>query len=477
MRIISLYAENFKKLQAIEITPDGNFVQITGKNGQGKSSTLDAIWVALAGLGVAPKRPIRKGAESAKIRLDLGEIIVTRHFKQAESGAFTTSLTVESAEGARYPSPQKMLDSLIGALSFDPIAFIGMEPKEQFNYCRRFVPDMDFDALARADSADRTRRTEIGRLQTQEESAAVTIVVPADTPKEEIDVTALTRELADAGSKNLAEQERKNRYDAAVEKVQALRMRAAECPPRIEQDRADRQTRYDRQIVDIEMQIRDLRLKADRLKDECDASNKEAAAVLTRHAADFNKEADDLQARIDGAKPFEKLIDTTDLATKIEAARKVNLNVGKLIQRNKHTSTAKTLKQQYDALTAQIAKRETDKRAAIGAAKFPVEGLTFGDGAVLLNEFPLEQASDAEKLRVSVALGMAANPKLKVVFIRNGSLLDEDGLRLVSEMADKQDCQVWLEKVDGSGKVGIVLENGLIKQSADDTERGDEESK
>jgi hypothetical protein len=469
VKIISLQAENFKKLQAIEITPDGNFVQITGKNGQGKSSTLDAIWVALAGLGVAPKQPIRKGAESAKIRLDLGEIIVTRHFKQADSGAFTTSLTVESAKGARYPSPQKMLDSLIGALSFDPIAFIGMEPKEQFNYCRRFVPDVDFDEFALADSADRTRRTEIGKLQRQEESAAVVIVVPPNTPVEETDITALTEALGNAAKNNLAEEQRKNRYDNAVAKVAELRVRAQTLLSQIDKDRADRQSRYDRQGADIERQIRDLRLRADRLKEECDAEYKASADRLTDESKTVSDEANELQIKVDGAKEFERPIDTTELAAQIEAARKVNLNVAKLIQRNKHASTAKTLKQQYDALTAQIAKREADKRAAIGAAKFPVEGLTFGDGAVLLNEFPLEQASDAEKLRVSVALGMAANPKLKVVFIRNGSLLDEDGLRLVSEMADKNDVQVWVERVASDGKVGIVLENGLIKAHEETT--------
>lgn len=463
MKIISLRAENFKKLQAIEITPDGNFVQITGKNGQGKSSTLDAIWVALAGLGVAPKQPIRKGAESAKIRLDLGEIIVTRHFKHAESGAFTTSLTVESAKGARYPSPQKMLDSLIGALSFDPIAFIGMEPKEQFDYCRRFVPDVDFDAFGLADSADRTRRTEIGKLQRQEEAAAVTISVPPDTPAEEVDLTTLTDELGHAAKNNLEEEQRKNRFDNAVARVADLRARAQEIIGRIDKETADRHSRYDRQLADIERQIRDLRLKADRLKGECDAEDTTSAAESNESARLLDVEANELQAKIDASKPFERPIDTTELASQIETARRVNVSVAKLIQRNKHTSTAKTLKQQYDALTAQITKREADKRAAIGAAKLPVDGLSFGDSAVLLNELPLDQASDAEKLRMSVALGMAANPKLKVVFIRNGSLLDEDGLRLVSEMADKNDVQVWVERVSSDGKVGIVLENGLIK--------------
>ena len=36
MKIITLTAENIKKLVAVEIKPDGSLVQITGKNGQGK---------------------------------------------------------------------------------------------------------------------------------------------------------------------------------------------------------------------------------------------------------------------------------------------------------------------------------------------------------------------------------------------------------------------------------------------------------
>lgn len=463
MRIISLQAENFKKLQAIEITPDGNFVQITGKNGQGKSSTLDAIWVALAGLDASPKRPIRKGAESARIRLDLGEIKVMRYFKETTEGAFTSSLTVESAAGARYQSPQKMLDGLIGALSFDPVAFIAMEPKGQFNYCRRFVPEIDFEELANADRGDRQRREELGRLEKQERAAATVIVVPADTPEAETDITALTCELEEAGKKNLAEQERKGRYDNAVQKVADLRARAQGTLKQIPLDRADREQDCNRELADIEAQIRQLQDRAIQTSQRWENSIKENESVLTQRAKALNQEADDMHGRIDASKPFDKPIDTGALVTRISAARVLNENVRKLIERNKHRSTADRLAQQYKDLTAAIQKREADKQTAISAAVMPIQGLSFGEGIVLFNNVPLDQASDAEKLRVSVALSMAANPKLKVVFIRNGSLLDEDGLRLVAEMADQQGVQVWIERVASDGKVGIVLEDGRIK--------------
>ena len=44
MKIVRLTAENFKRLIAVEITPQGNVIQITGKNGAGKSSLMGAMF-------------------------------------------------------------------------------------------------------------------------------------------------------------------------------------------------------------------------------------------------------------------------------------------------------------------------------------------------------------------------------------------------------------------------------------------------
>src|SRR3989304_5788661 len=135
MKILKLTAENVKKLRAVEITPTGELVEITGRNGAGKSSVLDSLWWALAGTKHIQAVPIRKGATKARIRLDLGELTVERRF--SEKGP---TPTVENAEGARFTSPQGILDALLGALTFDPLAFVGQEPREQFETLRRLLP-------------------------------------------------------------------------------------------------------------------------------------------------------------------------------------------------------------------------------------------------------------------------------------------------------------------------------------------------
>ena len=141
MRIVRLQAENVKRLRAVEIAPDGNVVVIAGRNAQGKSSVLDAIWMALAGGSGAKEtsRPISDGEERASVVLDMGDIVVTRRW--TSSG---TTLEVTSPDGARYPSPQSLLDGLLGRLSFDPLAFAQQDPKGQLATLLSVV-DLPFD--------------------------------------------------------------------------------------------------------------------------------------------------------------------------------------------------------------------------------------------------------------------------------------------------------------------------------------------
>ena len=85
MKIVQLYSENFKRLKAVEITPDGNVIYISGKNGEGKTSVLDVIWSTLQHRATSKQipTPLRAGTDKGVNILDLGKYIVTRTYSDS----------------------------------------------------------------------------------------------------------------------------------------------------------------------------------------------------------------------------------------------------------------------------------------------------------------------------------------------------------------------------------------------------------
>lgn len=423
MKIVRLAAENFKRLRAVEIIPNGdNIIEIRGKNAQGKSSVLDAIWCAVGGGDVLPSKPIRRGAETARIQLDLGEIVVTRRFTAAGS-----NVVVEAASGARFRSPQHMLDELIGAIAFDPLEFCRMEPKKQLDRLRRLVKlDVDIDALDGQNARDYERRTEVNRDAKRLRGQASGIQYPAELPAAPVDIAALTERLRQAGDDNTQLERRKARRQTAAAEASLERRTAAQ-----RRDEAE-----------------GLRRRAEELD--------RTAAELEAHAAQIDKD-------IAEAPPLPEPVDTTELVAALEAARTVNAHLEAKGRRETLEAEAAALEARAAELTAAMEARSQAKTAAIAAAQMPVAGIGFGDGEVLFNDLPLDQASQAEKIRVSVALAMAAAPKLRVLCVRDGSLLDQESWRLLAELVEGADYQCWVEVTDNDGRTGIIIEDGAVR--------------
>lgn len=423
MRIVQLTAENYGRLSAVDIRPTGDVVEITGRNAQGKTTVLNAIWSALKHAENVQSVPIHVGANSARIRLDLGELIVERRF--TPSG---TTLTVENADGARFRSPQAVLDALVGALSFDPLAFTRKKPREQFDDLRQIAKvEVDFDALDALNKRDFERRTEVNR-QAKAAKAQAEALPP------------VTVEAADKFVETQAElldrMEKASQHNAAID-AEIMR-------------RQTMRERYESLAADVEKQ----KIEAARLRD--------LAAMHDRLAATAAHEAADIRDDLGAAPELPASENVADLRARLDKVREFEKTLAQADMRKRHEEAAADLERMANAITDAMAAREKQKADAIAAAKFPVDGLGLSDGEVTLNGIPLAQSSSAEQLRVSLAVAMAANPKLRVIRIQDGSLLDPDSLAVIERMAADADFQVWIERVDASGKVGIVIDDGKV---------------
>jgi len=419
MKVVTLIAENVKKLRAVEITPDGAVVAITGKNGAGKSSVLDALWWALAGTKHIQAVPIRKGASKARIKLDLGELVVER--KISKSGS---QLTVKSADGAKYASPQGMLDELLGALTFDPLAFVNEKPADQLEQLKA-IAGLDFDEVDTANEVDYMKRLEINREAKRLRASAESIEVPADTEAVAIDTGPIKDAMAAAAEINSKRERQQADKNALATRIEGVEELAEGC----------------------KRKAADLREAAKREEHE-QTKHEQLAMELRRKLVEMPTPV--------------KAVDVEELRSKLDAAEEQNAIVDQINKKADYMRRARVEEEKSEKLTSAMRQRDDDKAQAIANAPMPVEGLGFGDGYVTLNGIPFEQASTSEQLRVSASIAMAANPKLRVIRIKDGSALDSDSMKALGDLATEKDYQVWIEKVDESGKVGIVIEDGAV---------------
>ena len=415
MKIVSLAAENFKRLRAIMIKPDGSTVIVGGKNGAGKSSALDAIRAALGGKKHCPEEPVRRGAKKAQIVLESEELTVTRTFSKKG-----TALEVTAKDGTTFASPQAMLDKLVGSLSFDPLEFSRMKPPAQSEVVRRLV-GLDFSELDEKRANLYADRTMAGRDLKSAVALLDTLPI-VEAPESEVSVSNAMQELTRRRTVNNSNAETREDLLQFTRDTDRLTERLAE----IEGD-------------------------LDRLSKE----HRETKNRRNSRNEQFHKQSNEIGKLKDE--------DTAEIEAVIEGAEETNRKVRAVADRERAGVQHDKLAAAVVILNRKIESIDEEKAEAIQSAKYPLDGLQVTDDGVELNDLPFEQASSAEQLRCSVGMGLALNPELKVLLVKDGSLLDEDSLKLIAEMATAADAQVWIERVGKGDECTVIIEDGSIE--------------
>lgn len=408
-RIVALKAQNVKKLQAVEIhPPEGESVVVVGgENAQGKTSVLDSIMYALAGTKNIPEDAIRHGEKKAVIEIDLGELKVTRVLGKG------AKLEVKASDGEKLGSPQTILDRLAGKLTFDPLHFqrLSENPsgrRMQAEILKELV-GLDFSDEEVAKKKLFDKRTDVNRDLKKLEVQVEEMPFYPQVPDEKIDIQQVAEQLHEAANHN--------------ETQQKLTVSLGQLEGELQ--------KVTRELQELEKR-----------KKEIISEKVEVAKKLSN---------------------FER-IDTEELKKKLATAQEVNEKREKNLQRQKLNQEISKLQKESEELTDKLEKIEKRKQKALNEAEMPIKGLSFTEEGVLLNGVPFHNCSSAEQLKLSVAMSIKMNPALKIMLIRDGSLLDEKSLETLREMASKSGHQVWLERVGKDEDCTVIIEDGAVIQ-------------
>lgn len=407
LKIHSLEVENIQRVRAVRIDTKGApMVLIGGKNEQGKSSTLNAILMAICGGRTIPEEPVHGNEGEGRITLDLGDLKITRTIQPDR----THKVRIEKADGTRLI--QRDLNELIGKNTLDPVEFDNLPQREQIKALAD-IAGVDLAAIEGRRRSLYEDRTAVRRQAEAARAEADAATFPEDAPTEEPSVSKAQARVETARTL-------RDELDGHRRGIERLDARANE---------------IDERLAQLALEIEALDAESLRVK-QSKADHQEA---LTR-----------LEAEDDYDEALEEL---TQISDRVQAYR------DRVAHGEKH-ARATQLETEVSQLTARIKQIDDETKAAIAAAEFPVEGLEIDGDTLRYQGHPFSEAASSVRLRVSVAMAAALNPKLRVIFIRDGSLLDEDSLQEVYAMALQLDCQVFVERVGRGDDGAFIIEDG-----------------
>ena len=423
MRIVRFEAENVKRLRAVAIVPpaDAAVVEIAGRNGQGKSSVLDAILYAIGGKAEQPDLPVRIGETTAHTTIDLGDLVVHREWRESGSQV----LRVQTRDGGTVAKAQERLDSLIERISFDPLGFAALPPAKQRATLAAMI-DVDLDAL---DGVRRTlynRRAEINADAAREEAAARS--GGPITGAKAIDEEALWQAIKDQDAETAAARRWEDEAAAADARCAQAGLAVLAASDALAE-----------KIVAVGAATRVL-----------EAARGTAAEAEARRSAY-------------AATPRPEYPNPAPIREAIRAAQATNARVRTEAALIAHGDKAAAIRATAADLTRQIEDHDADVIERMRTAPWPIEGLGLdAEHGITYRGVPLTQCSSAERIRVACAIGVARTPGIRVMLIREASLLDAESMAVLASMAADHDFQIWMERVGSGGAGAIIIEDGGV---------------
>lgn len=374
---------------------------ITGPNGGGKSSALDALMIAMVDAGGHPSEPVRRGASKGVVRVTFDDgMVVTRTLRRGRA----PQLEVVAGDGEPCKRPQRsVLDKLWSKISWDPTEVYRMPDKELRIQLMRLA-GIDWTALE--DEAGRVykERTIINRDVDKARALLDAMPAHADAPDEPWDTEALIAEL-----------QRRLQHNGQGDDLQ-----------RVLEEATDSVEDRELSIIALEKELLDLQ---NRLK------------LQRGHLAEERRAAQAAQLAAEQHEPA----DVAEIEQQLARSREVNAAVLAKRQREAKAEELRTLETESAKATARLKAIKAEKQRQLEAAKFPVEGLSFSDEGVLYHGLPFAQAEESARLRVSVAIGLKLNPRMPTMICRYGGGLDASSIELLKGIVAEGHGQLLLE--------------------------------
>lgn len=433
MKIQHLRISNILGIAELELSPQG-FTQISGPNGTGKTSVLEAIKAVLSSGHDATL--LRKGS-------DKGEVVLVLDDGTELSKTVTpaTSTTAVRRDGKKIARPAEAIKALTDVLSVNPVDFLLAPKKERVRVLLESMPlEADTDHLA-----------EIAGIEVKAAPGLHALHVINQVHQQVYDERTGTNRAVREKQATI------NQLDAAVPPAPAgVDGDEAELEQRAADALTAQQTTLDRIRVKLEAlqrkaqaDIEAIRTETQRRIDEIRAEGQAQADAIKADLAEQERKAAGAREKAQAAysqsvQPIQAQLATIRNDREAAGRRKQTLETIANLRIELATLQADSARQ-TDALTA-IDQYKSDLLAAL-----PIPGLEVRDGEILRNGIAFDRLNTAQQVEIAVEVAKLRAADLGVVCVDGLELLDSNTLAAFRESALASGLQLFITRVSDSG--------------------------
>ena len=430
MKINHIKISNILGIDELEFSPDG-FNAITGKNGQGKTSVLEAIKAATGGGHDATL--LRKGSDKGEIVLVLDNgMEITRRVTAARS-------TTDVKEGGKkLTKPADAIRALTDSLSVNPVEFLTSTKKDRVKVLLESMPiSVDAEHLSKISGVkvanqhglqalalvDAVRqqvfddRTGTNRAVKEKEATInqLTLAMP-DLPEGGVEGSEdeLRAQLQAASETREAEEQR------ITSKLAGFQKTTAEA---IQKLRDDAQAQIDAIKAKLDEDVQAERAKLSTIETKANQQRQINVEKFTAAAGPIRE-------------TLAVIVGNRDAAAKREQTKAVIAQMQEDLE-----NLVADAKNQTEAITA----IDTYKSELL--ASMPIPGLSVEDGEVYRDGVQFDRLNTAQQVEIAFQIAKLRAGELAVVCLDGLELLDSEHLAELEAQAESSGLQVFVTRV------------------------------
>jgi DNA repair ATPase RecN len=423
VHITALEVENIKRVKAVALECKGPLTVVGGRNGQGKTSMLDAIVWALGGDRFRPTNPIHEGEEKGyiKVTLDNGVIV--------ERAGINGTLKVTSGSGK---GGQALLNEFVNTFALNLPKFMQATGTDKAKLLLDVFPGLGKKLVDLNEQVKKTydERLAIGQIADRKAKYAKELPYDADVPEMPLSGADMANRLRDALSHNARNESIRQDAKKAEGNLKNLTYRKQSAAAR---------------VADLEKALEAARKSLD------EAAEAEAQAEAAMKAAAASTLT--LQDQ-----------DTSTIQKEMEEIDAINARVRSNESKKNAEAEARDYGLQYTALTEKIDQLRAERLKLLASVQMPLADLSVSeDGELIYRGQKWDCMSGAEQLQVATAICAAVNPKCGFVLLDKLECMDTDTLREFAEWLDSRGMQAIGTRVSTGDECSIVIEDGMRK--------------